>query len=254
MDSKKFCFVISPIGHEGDDIRQRSNKVLKHIITPCVKDDFEVERADTIDAPGSISNTVLNNVVKADLVIADITDHNPNVFYELAIRHAVRKPVIIISERGTKFPFDIQDLNVIDFDHRDLDSVAYAKERLTKAVKHFIENPDDINTPIHAAIQFDKVSKEGNSTEKMLAEISQQVKKLDYRLEHLETSNLINSSNQNNSSEYYQYSQIPKLDDSSLKRLSDEIRNNPELSKKLNEFSKSYKIPKKLFDIENSSS
>jgi len=52
-----------------------------------------VIRADKISEPGIITTQIIGHIVDAELVIADLTDKNPNVFYELAIRHAIRNPI-----------------------------------------------------------------------------------------------------------------------------------------------------------------
>jgi len=53
---------------------------------------------------------------KSDLVIADLTYHNPNVFYELAVRHLNKKPVIHLIKKGEKIPFDINDRRTIFYE------------------------------------------------------------------------------------------------------------------------------------------
>src|SRR3989338_8854008 len=79
---KKICFVISPIGEDDSDTRKRSDQVLKHIITGAVEQlGYEVIRADKISEPGIITHQILQHIVDAPLVIADLTERNPNVFY-----------------------------------------------------------------------------------------------------------------------------------------------------------------------------
>jgi hypothetical protein len=109
---KRTCFVICPIGEEGSDNRKRSDKVLKHIFRKALADKYEVTRGDEIDEPGMITSQVLRAVQDADLVVADLTGHNPNVFYELAVRHAMEKPIIhLIDPRLSKIPFDCRGLS-----------------------------------------------------------------------------------------------------------------------------------------------
>jgi uncharacterized membrane-anchored protein len=77
---------------------------------------------------------VLEKILESELVVADLTGHNPNVFYELAVRHAAEKPVIHVIESGGKIPFDIADLRAIIID-LDLDGAERAKKELTDQVK-----------------------------------------------------------------------------------------------------------------------
>src|SRR5437016_10492301 len=91
---EKTCFVISPIGDEGSEVRRRSDQVLKHIVRPAARKCgySSIVRADQMSKPGLITAQVIQCLVNSNLVVADLTGHNPNVFYELAVRHAIRKP------------------------------------------------------------------------------------------------------------------------------------------------------------------
>ena len=62
-------------------------------------------RADQIAEPGQITTQIIEHLLRDDLVITDLTGHNPNVFYELSLRHAIAKPVVQMG--GIPLPFDI---------------------------------------------------------------------------------------------------------------------------------------------------
>jgi hypothetical protein len=132
---KKICFVISPIGEDGSEIRERSDQILKHIIVSSVEQlGYTIIRADKIAEPGIITTQIIEHIVDAELVIADLTDKNPNVFYELAIRHAIRKPLVQMIKKGEVIPFDVAATRIIQFDLQSLDSVAAAKEEIISQV------------------------------------------------------------------------------------------------------------------------
>jgi len=65
--------------------------------------------------PGEITPAIVNAIVDADLIIADLSDANPNVYYELAIAHAFAKPVIHIIEEGHKPRFDVKDVRAFPY-------------------------------------------------------------------------------------------------------------------------------------------
>lgn len=92
------------------------DEVLKHLITPAaVKANFN---ARTAKKAGSevIQSTIVNDLDNADLVIVDLTEHNPNVLFELGMRIAFNKPVCLIRARGTAPIFDIDHmLRVFDY-------------------------------------------------------------------------------------------------------------------------------------------
>lgn len=125
------CFVISPIGSAGSDIRDRADDVRDYVVKPAVEPlGYRVERADDIADPGMIMQQVVDAIVEAELVVADLTALNPNVLYELAIRHETGKPVITIAERGTDVPFDLNQVRTIFFDHTNLRSVHRCQDHI----------------------------------------------------------------------------------------------------------------------------
>jgi hypothetical protein len=109
VEGNGVCFVIAPIDSDDSDTRQRTEDLLSYVIEPVVDNGFglDVEVAHHIDEPGNITRQVMEFLFEADLVIADLTEHNPNVMYELAVRHATGLPVVTIALDGTKLPFDI---------------------------------------------------------------------------------------------------------------------------------------------------
>ena len=111
----KKCLVICPFGPEGSEIRERSNQLFKDLIEPTLTAEGYDETYRLIDdaQPGSIGNQMITDLYNADLVIADLTNLNPNVFYELALRHSVAKPFIHISDNVENIPFDIKEISVI---------------------------------------------------------------------------------------------------------------------------------------------
>jgi hypothetical protein len=116
----KTCFVIAPIGTEGSDDRKHSDMVLEALIRRALENEgYDVLRADQITKPGMISGQVVEYLLKAGLVIADLSFHNPNVFYELAIRHMLGKPTVHIIRKGDAIPFDVKDFRTITIDTTD---------------------------------------------------------------------------------------------------------------------------------------
>ena len=144
--SKK-CFVVCPISDDGSEIRKRSDQLLKHIITPaCLECGFdEPERVDLIANPNSITDKILKCLKDYDLVIVDLTDHNPNVFYELGYRVSLNKPVIQLKSKTDTIPFDVANINTLDYNLGDLDDVERTKGRLIAMVSTFDFKNDDID-------------------------------------------------------------------------------------------------------------
>ncbi|MGR3309481.1 MAG: hypothetical protein ACUZ77_01795 [Candidatus Brocadiales bacterium] len=146
--------------------------MLTHIITPAAKEcGYETIRADKISEPGMITSQVIQHLVDDPLVIADLTGRNPNVFYELAVRHAVKKPCIQVIQMGEPIPFDVAQSRAIQVDHQDLDSAARCREELVKQIHSVEKDPTDVDTPISVAIDLQSLRQSENPLEKSSAEI-----------------------------------------------------------------------------------
>ncbi len=186
QEKQKVCFVIAPIGEEGSEARRRSDQVLKHIIAPASKDcGYETIRADEISEPGIITSQVIQHLLEDALVIADLTGRNPNVFYELAIRHAVRKPIVQLIQIGEPIPFDVAQSRTIQVDHHDLDSVARCRDELVKQIQAVEKNPTDVDTPISVAIDIQSLRQSENPLEKGSAEIISMLQDLRSKVDEL---------------------------------------------------------------------
>lgn len=168
----KNCFVIMPIGEFESETRKRSDQILRHIITPAAKEcGYETVRADQISEPGIITSQVIQHTANDPLVIADLTDRNPNVFYELAIRHVTRKPLIQIIGKGEQIPFDIAGTRIIRVDCHDLDSVEEAKKEMVKQIKAAEKSTSEIDTPISVAIDLQMMKQSDNPEQRSIADL-----------------------------------------------------------------------------------
>jgi hypothetical protein len=113
----KSCFVISPIGEAGSDVRSHADDVFDFIIKPAAeRAGYKAQRADHDSAPGMITEQMYDHILIDNLLIAVLTYHNPNVFYEIAIAEAAARPLILLIEKGQKIPFDIQHRRVISYE------------------------------------------------------------------------------------------------------------------------------------------
>lgn len=141
MDNLKTCFVICPIGQEDTETRTRSDAVFEHILKPIAEQkQYNLKRADKIYQPDTITETIINELNTSDLVIADITEANPNVYYELGYRTALKKPIIQIARKNTQLPFDISTKRTYFYDETDLSEVANFKTLLLMIIDNIEEN------------------------------------------------------------------------------------------------------------------
>lgn len=113
------CFVISPIGSPDTIIRENADAVFDYIIQPALSNmNIEAVRADKLAGPGQITEQMIAAILDYDFCIADLSGHNPNVFYELALAQAAERPVILIKLVGEPIPFDVKDYRLIEYDLR----------------------------------------------------------------------------------------------------------------------------------------
>lgn len=187
--NKRQCFVASPIGEEGSDTRRKADQVLKYIINAAlIPMNFEVTRADKISEPGLITSQMVNRLLNDDLVVADLTDSNANVFYEVAIRQAAQRPIVMLIRKGQRIPFDLAGFRTIGYDTTDPDSVADAKDELGRQA--FIEVdklPEQIESPIGLANQLNKLRHSSKGESQYLAQLVEEVAGLRNRLTDIDT-------------------------------------------------------------------
>lgn len=182
---EKNCFIIAPIGEEGSEERQRSDQILKYVITPALeKCDYKAIRADKISDPGIITSQIIEHLIDDSLVIADLTGQNPNVFYELAIRHFTNKPFIQIIESNESIPFDIVGLRTIGFDYRDLESVDKCKTEIINQIQSIEGKPDQVETPVSFAVNQKYLQQSGNPLEKGMGEIISMLQEIRNNMEN----------------------------------------------------------------------
>jgi hypothetical protein len=176
MADKKLCFVIGPIGAAGSEPRTHADWLLNGIIRPVMKDnfpDFEVQRADEIKAPGDINSQIINRLMDAALVIADMSMHNANAFYELAIRHMVRLPTIHITHVDWKIPFDVAPYRAIHFARAEFSDIETARAELLSVVKEVIAPGFVVENPItHARARIEIDNHATPEIQALIAEVA----------------------------------------------------------------------------------
>jgi hypoxanthine phosphoribosyltransferase len=165
------CFTIMPSGLHGEysqesqDSTKQSDFIYNHIILPAISASSthlnrqihpirEVDRA----LPGSITRRIITTLSSADIVIAELTGRNPNVFLELGIRYALCPSITILLRREKEeIPFDISSFKVISYDKYLPDqAIASIAEYIINSAK----NPT-MDSPVFDAISDLRVSGSG---------------------------------------------------------------------------------------------
>src|SRR5205814_1449968 len=123
------AFVIAEIGSSGTPTRARADEVLKYIIEP-VAEEFHLKpvRSDRDATPGQITPRIVRLILESQVVLADLTGQNPNVYYELAVAHSFRLPVVILVDSVKSLSFDAKDERVIQIGDSGMIGVTQAEE------------------------------------------------------------------------------------------------------------------------------
>ncbi|MEU9482415.1 hypothetical protein AB0D83_01865 [Streptomyces decoyicus] len=135
------CFVVGPIGdpHAAhgspeQEAYEHHLGIFEQVIAPaCEKYGIIAVRADGIAHAGDINEQICRHVVESDLVVADVSGGNPNVMYELGLRHITGKPTIHIGEAG-QLPFDIAAIRTIRY-QRTRSHLAGARKEIESALE-----------------------------------------------------------------------------------------------------------------------
>jgi hypothetical protein len=151
------CFYVTPIGDEDTPERKHADVLLGHLIEPSIEAlelGLRVLRADQIDNPGLITAQVIEHLLRSRLVVADLSFHNPNVFYELAIRHATGKPTVLVCRSEDRLPFDIADVRTVRVDMTDIHSFVTQMEtwraELTNMARRALDDTSTSANPLTA--------------------------------------------------------------------------------------------------------
>lgn len=139
----KRCFIISPIGDEGTDTRKEANELFNIIKDLESLSDYTVIRADKIEESGNVTNQVIRDVAVSDLVIINLNEHNPNVYYEMAIRHCTGKPYILVMkedkelDKGRKWYFNLLVERVQLYDLMSVKKKEEFLQRMNSLIKKY---------------------------------------------------------------------------------------------------------------------
>lgn len=150
------CFVIMPFGSNDPERKRKFDQIYSAWIKPTVESviipgtesqTLTCHRADIEVRPGDIITNIIDHLVNSDIVIADLTEKNPNVFYELGVRHSVRNNSILISENIEDIPFDLRGLRTIAYQY-DPEHMLLFKAALESALGKIVSEPEAIDNPV----------------------------------------------------------------------------------------------------------
>ena len=180
---KKRCFVITPIGDEKSEIRRHIDGIIDEAIVPALGEEYEVRVAHREFELGSINDRVIRNIYDSDLVIANLTQLNPNVMFEIGMRYSFGKPALVIAEEGTRLPFDVIDENTL-FYINDPKGAAELRKKIGQFVERIDYGREDYG-PIVSTLQKAAMLKniengiEDSETKKLFTAVNDRMDKIE---------------------------------------------------------------------------
>lgn len=145
MTTRKRCFVLMPFAPK---FREVYSEVYKPV---CAANDLDCWRVDEIARPGSITRDIVEGIIDAEVVIADLTSQNPNVFYELGIAHSVGNKTIMTAQSLDDVPFDIRSYRVVLYKQTIAGSRQLAAD-LDRAIKELLTAFERTSNPVQEAV------------------------------------------------------------------------------------------------------
>lgn len=138
------CFVIMPYGERTDvaGVNVDFDRIYREILCPTIESlSIDSVRCDEIDEAGHIHRRMFEQIWRSEVAVVDLSLLNPNVFYELGMRHALRRSVtVLIRRKGTNVPFNLANLSVLEYVETDAKSLADFKRKLVRYIKAGLED------------------------------------------------------------------------------------------------------------------
>jgi hypothetical protein len=140
---KPFVFVLMPFASEFDDVYKLGIK------PACAEAGAFCQRVDEQHYDENMLERIYNQIAKADLLVADMTGQNPNVFYEVGYAHALGKKVILLTQKTEHIPFDLKHRPFIVYGS----SISKLKNDLESRVRWFLESPEKSSVSVSSGIE-----------------------------------------------------------------------------------------------------
>ena len=143
-----------PFSNTNSTSSQNWTSIYEKIIKPTVEKsgEFECERSKA--TRGNIIKDIMNALNESDLVIADMTDHNPNVCYELGVRHGLKVGTILLAQKREFLNiFDLHNYGSHVYNWKTPSGKKKMVEKIEELIEDFINNPQKIDSPVQDFLQ-----------------------------------------------------------------------------------------------------
>jgi len=182
------CFVIMKFGKKDTPEYKLHRSIYDDILRPAVEESglgYKCVRADDIMRPRSIIKDIVELIWKADIVIADLSDQNPNVFYELGVRHALKGRTIMLVQSMEEVPFDVRNYRIIEYSPNSPSGFRQVTVAIRNHLQELYNDPQASDSPVLdvlSSIVHPLVAEEGGTCD---ANISREIKMMKSNMEGL---------------------------------------------------------------------
>lgn len=159
------------------------DRVWEGILKQAIPAGFEFERADELSEAGLIDRLYIKCLLEADVVLADLTLFNPNVYYEVGIRQALaRKGTVLVACKGTKLPFDLRNQAYLEYDPFDSTTIAGFISKLRRAIEKAALQ--QLASPVHQLVPglFVRTYEAGQDPDAVIHDLKQRIEQLEQEL------------------------------------------------------------------------
>jgi len=142
----KDCFAIMPFSTSKSHTEEEWTQIFENFFKPAWNA-FNIDCYRTKVPRGSITKDIIEKLYSASIVFADLTDSNPNVMYELGVRHTFKKPSVMVKAKGSEIPFDVNDYNVFEYEYTPK-GVEDLKKHLSTVIEDIRRFPNKADNPV----------------------------------------------------------------------------------------------------------
>lgn len=140
---RKRCFVIMPFSKTSKEHTEEYwTKHFRTFLKPLIEECPEVKAYRSEPLRGDVLKQIITELVVSPIVVADLTDRNPNVFLELGIRQSFKHGTVTIAEEGTEIPFDVSVKGILSYHPKDYIKNAEFTKQFKKAITDCLSHPD----------------------------------------------------------------------------------------------------------------
>lgn len=148
MVDKERCFVIMPFSGTNDNhTTEYWTRHFGSYLKPLIESIKRLEAFRSEPLRGNIASQIITDLADTDIVIADLTDHNPNVLWELGVRQSFKHCTITIAEVGTSIPFHFSHKGILFYNGDHLNNEEFERQ-LKESLRDCIKHPDAPDSPV----------------------------------------------------------------------------------------------------------